>query len=113
MGKSFMNIMNIMKQFRGVRGYEEKKHVFFFFHHAPGLFSCSFSFIMFINSTMRSKTHAIVRQVTTIYLYFMNIMKVYEGGGIMANFCKAVLGCAVLVKFCEVPYFIQVHKNEK
>jgi hypothetical protein len=106
-----MNIMNFMKHFRGVTGYAEKKHVFFSDHHALGLFSCSFCFITFINLAMRSKTREFVRQVSAINLYFMNIMKVYEEGVFMANFCKAVPDCAVLVKFYEVRNFINLHKR--
>ena len=106
-----MNIMNFMKHFRGVTGYAEKKHVFFSVDHALGLFSCSFCFITFIKSAMRSKVQGFVRQVTNINLYFMNIMKVYEEGVFMANFCKSGFGCAVLVKLCEVAYFINLHKR--
>jgi hypothetical protein len=110
-GEPLMNIMNFMKHFRGGMGYAEKKHVFFSVGSALGLFSCSFSFITFINLAMRSKTRKFVRQVTIINTYLMNIMKVYEEGVFMENFCKRGLDCAVLVKLCEVPYFINLHKR--
>jgi hypothetical protein len=84
----FMNIMNIMKHFRGVGGYEEKKHVFFSLSHALGLISCSFCFITFINLAMRNKIQEIASQKALAMTLFMNIMKVYEGGVFMAIFCK-------------------------
>jgi hypothetical protein len=69
-----MNIMNIMKQFRGVRGYRKKKHVFLFLYGVLGLFSCSFCFIMFIFITMRSKNGVCVRSNTQRNIKKMNVM---------------------------------------
>jgi len=89
MGNPFMNIMNIMKHFRGYWALPEKKHVFFFFYCAQSAFSCSFSFIMFINSTMRIMGGKFFTKPTHTYTYFMNIMNVYEEGVFMQNFCKS------------------------
>jgi hypothetical protein len=107
-----MNIMNFMKHFRRVTGYAEKKHVFFSAISAPGLFSCSFCFIMFINSTIRIVSGWFSAKRIYTYIYFMNIMKVYEEGVFMENFYKRGFDCAVLVKLYEVPYFINLHKLE-
>jgi hypothetical protein len=105
-----MNIMNIMKDFRGVEGYAEKKHVFFISASVLRPFSCSYFYIMFINLAMRSKIARFVRQSTVVIKYFMNIMKVYEGGVFMAIFYKGGFGLGEFMNLPLRPYFIEVHK---
>ena len=111
MGKRFMNIMNIMKHFRGVWGVLEKKHVFFISIRALGLFSCSFCFITFIKSLCEMKMGVVVRQIEHTYNHFMNIMKVYEVGVLNENFCKAVSVWLGFMKFCNYSNFINLHKR--
>jgi hypothetical protein len=94
-----MNIMNFMKHFRGEMGIQEKKHVFFSFTSALGLFSCSFCFITFINFTTRMVNAASVAIGALSTVYFMNIMKVYEEGVFMAIFCKRRFICSEFMNF--------------
>lgn len=62
-----MNIMNIMNLFTPLLGFRWKKNGFFLFLGALRAALCSFHFIKFINSDMRSK-------YPLRHAYFMNIM---------------------------------------